>query len=107
MRNEMAFMAGLKFHLTLHHPYKALRGLLADCKVKRGIHLTTQPGAALQMAPGTCNVDTDKHWVHILLSDWRAFACRARLFVMHSLVSGAQAKRSPAAPSSPKDVQVK
>lgn len=91
MANEMAFMTGIKFNLTLHHPYKALRGLMADMKERCGLKLTSAPDAAVQ-AVGTssaCAVaestaDVALHTVP--MHEWRTLASRARLFVMHSLV---------------------
>ena len=86
MQNEMAFMVGIQFHLTLHHPYKALRGLMADFKLQHNVQLASTPGAALQPVGATPAAAPAP--MAVPMGEWRTLASRARLFVMHSLVSG-------------------
>ncbi len=110
MQHEMAFIAGIKFHLTLHHPYKALRGILAHFKQQFNVQLASKPGAELAPAPQAQGAEAAQGGgaaapsppsLSVPIDEWRALANRARLFAMHSLVSVLASIRPPLSSSSP------
>lgn len=83
VQHEMEFMQGVRFNLTLHHPYRPLRGLMAKFKDTAGIRLRASAGAAI--APEGTAQD-QAAGLEVPLPAWRELHARARLLVMHSLV---------------------